>query len=147
MPIMERSFLSLSTILTRGQAVSKNSWVKKAPVHVLIRRETGQRMESFRAPFGKPGQELDRISCLTKPWWMDVQAGTAPQSLQVRSPAGLATLLASPSNWSLHLKCFCWGKLNALPRNPQRWQLVMSEGGRALLHAIKGSKDPLKQSP
>lgn len=113
------TFLSYSTILTWGQAVSKNSWVKKASIHVLIRQETGQRMKSFRALFGKPGQEFDRISCLTKSWWMDVQAGTAPQSLQVRSSAGLATLLASLPNWSLHLKVFGGGTLNTVHRNSQ----------------------------
>lgn len=76
-------------------------------------------MESFRALFGKPGQEFDRISYLTKSWWMDMQAGMAPQSLQVRSSAGLATLLASLPNWSLHLNFFGGRTLNTLLRNPQ----------------------------
>lgn len=49
-------------------------------------------MQSFRALFGKPGQELHRISCPTKSWRMDVQAGTGPPI-----PAGEVTSKPFPT--------------------------------------------------
>lgn len=49
-------------------------------------------MKPFRVPFGEPGQELHRISCLTKSWRTDVQGGTGPTI-----PAGEVTSKPFPT--------------------------------------------------
>lgn len=49
-------------------------------------------MKSFRVPFGEPGQELPRISCLTRSWRTDVQEGTGPTI-----PAGEVTSKPFPA--------------------------------------------------